>query len=188
LKKGKKEKERKKERNKKSVGLFVNELLRKFGGTTMTAITIDQIKSLRESTGGGIMDCRRALDETKGDAKKAAELLRKWGIEKSEKKADRETRAGIVDAYIHAAGKVGVLIEVACETDFVAKTDDFKSLVHELALQIASMEPKDVKALLKQEYIRDTKVIIGDLVKEKIGKLGENISVIRFQRFALGEK
>ncbi len=148
-------------------------------------ISIDQIKKLREITGAGVMDCRKALVETKGDGKKAEDLLKKWGIEKSEKKADRETKAGIIDSYIHG-GKAGVLLELLCETDFVAKTADFKNLSHELCLQIASMNPKDVKTLLSQEYIRDPKIIIRDLIKQTIGKLGENISVSRFTRYQLG--
>lgn len=151
-------------------------------------ITIDQIKKLRQKSGGGIMDCRRALEESKGDEKKAEALLLKWGIEKSEKKANRETKAGMVDSYIHAGGKVGVLLEIHCETDFVARTDDFKNLSHEICLQIASMEPKDIKSLLNQEYIRDPKITIEQLVKQTIGKLGENITLSRFLRFELGEK
>lgn len=150
--------------------------------------TIDQIKKLREKTGAGIMDCRKALDESKGDGQKAEELLTKWGIEKSEKKAGRETKAGIVDSYIHAGGKVGVLVELLCETDFVARTAEFKNLAHELCLQIASMNPVDVKTLLAQEYIRDPKLTIEKLVKQVIGKLGENITIPRFIRFQLGEK
>lgn len=150
--------------------------------------TIDDIKKLRGKTGAGIMDCRKALVEAKGNAQKAEDLLKKWGIEKAEKKADRETKAGIVDSYIHAGGKVGVLLELLCETDFVARTDDFTNLSHELCLQIASMKPKDVKALLTQEYIRDPSLTIEKLVKQVIGKLGENITVSRFQRFQLGEK
>jgi len=151
-------------------------------------VTVTDIKKLREKTGGGVMECRKALEETKGDFKKAETLLTKWGIERSEKKADRETGAGIVDAYIHAGGKVGVLLELKCETDFVARTDDFKKLSHELCLQISSMEPKDIKSLFKQEYIRDPKIKIEDLIKGVIGKLGENMTVARFQRFKLGEK
>lgn len=150
--------------------------------------TIDEIKKLREKTGAGIMDCRRALEEAKGDAKKAEVLLAKWGIEKAEKKVDRETKAGLVDSYVHAGGKVGVLVELLCETDFVARTDDFKNLAHELCLQVASMDPKDVKALLNQEYIRDPSITIEKLVKQVIGKLGENITVARFIRFQLGDK
>jgi elongation factor Ts len=151
-------------------------------------ITINQIKHLRELSGGGIMECKRALEETKNDEKKALALLKKWGIEKAEEKADRETRSGLIESYVHAGGKVGVLLEIVCETDFVAKTDDFKNLAHEICLQIASMEPKDVKHLLKQEYIRDPGTTIENLIKQVIGKLGENIKVIRFQRFELGEK
>lgn len=148
--------------------------------------TIDQIKKLRQISGGGVMECRRALDEAKGDEKEAEELLKKWGVEKAEKKADRVTKAGAIESYIHA-GKVGVLLELACETDFVAKTDDFKKLAHEITLQIASMDPKDVKTLLKQEYIRDPKRTIEQLVKEAIGKIGENITISRFTRYQLGE-
>jgi len=133
------------------------------------------------------MDCKRALEETKGDMKAAAGLLKKWGIEKSEKKAGRETKSGIIDSYVHN-NKVGVLLEIVCETDFVARTDDFKKLSHEICLQIASMKPKDVDALLKQEYIRDPGVKIETLVKEAIGKLGENIKIVRFVRYQLGEK
>lgn len=149
-------------------------------------ISVDDIKKLRGKTGAGVMDCRRALEETKGDMKKAEELLNKWGIEKSEKKADRETKSGMIDSYVHV-GRVGVLLELLCETDFVARTDDFKNLSHELCLQIASMNPKDVKTLLLQEYIRDPKTKIEDLVKQTIGKLGENIIVSRFTRYELGK-
>ncbi len=151
-------------------------------------ITTEQIKKLREATGGGVMECKKALEEAGGDMKKAAELLKKWGIEKSEKKIGRETKAGIIDSYIHAGGKVGVLLELTCETDFVARTDEFKNLAHELCLQVASMNPKDVKALFKQEYIRDPSLTVEQLVKQTIGKLGENIKVNRFVRYTLGKQ
>ena len=151
-------------------------------------VTIDQIKRLREMTGGGVMDCRKALEESKSDIKKATELLKKWGIEKSDKKEGRETKAGIIESYIHGEGKIGVLIELLCETDFVARTDEFKKLAHELCLQISSMNPKDIKTLLNQEYIREAGVRIEDLVKQTIGKLGENITVSRFSRLKMGEK
>jgi len=151
------------------------------------AFDVKILKKIREETGFGVMDIRKALDKASGDEKKAIELLKKWGIEKSEKKADRETKAGIIESYIHGEGKVGVLLELLCETDFVARTDDFKKLAHELALQISGMNPKDVKELLTQEYIRDPGIKIDDLVKQTIGKLGENIAVSRFTRFRLGE-
>lgn len=143
------------------------------------------IKQLRETTGGGIADCKKALEEAKGDLKKAAELLKKWGIEKSSKKSDRETRQGIVESYIHGEGKAGVLLTLLCETDFVAKNDEFKKLAHEICLQIASMNPKDTKELLDQVYIRDGKMKIGDLIKGVIGRIGENIRIGEFIRYEI---
>lgn len=150
-------------------------------------ISTDLIKELREKTAAGVMDCRKALEESKGDIEKAAEILRKKGLEKAEKKADRVTGQGLVESYIHATGKIGALVEVQCETDFVARTEDFKILTHELAMQVASMNPRDVSDLLKQEYIRDGSKTISDLIKETIAKLGENIVVKKFARIELGE-
>ena len=150
-------------------------------------ISVDQIKKLREATGAGIADCRKALVEAKGDEKKAVELLRSWGIDKAAAKADREAGQGLVDTYIHGGGKVGAMVEINCETDFVARTDEFKALVHEVAMQVSAMDPKDVKELLSQAYIRDASKTIEDLVKETIAKLGENIVVKRFMRFELGQ-
>lgn len=132
------------------------------------------------------MNCRRALDKAEGDMKKAAEILKAEGIEKAEKKADRETGAGAVFSYIHNVGRVGVLVEIACETDFVAKTENFQSLGKEVSMQVSAMNPVDVAELLSQPYIRDSKMTIQDLVKSKIAELGENIVVRRFVRFELG--
>lgn len=143
------------------------------------------IKQLREQTGGGIADCKKALEQSKSDIKKAAEFLKQWGIQKSEKKEGRETRQGIVESYIHAQGKVGVLLTLFCETDFVARNGEFKQLAHEICLQIASMNPKSAEELLQQEYIRDGKMKIGDLIKSTIGKIGENIKVGEFVRFEI---
>lgn len=151
-------------------------------------ISADLIKQLREKTAAGVMDSKKALEEANGDLVRAEEILRKQGLEKAEKKAGRETGEGLVEAYIHQTGKVGSMVEVLCETDFVARTEDFKALAHEIAMQVASMEPKNVDGLLKQEYIRDPKRTISDLVKETIAKLGENIVVKRFERFELGAK
>lgn len=150
-------------------------------------IPVELIKKLREKTGAGIADCRKALEEAKGDEKKAVELLRSWGIDEAADKADREVGQGLVDTYIHAGGKVGAMVEINCETDFVARTDEFKNLVHEVAMQVSAMDPKDVEELLKQEYIRDASKTISDLVKEAIAKLGENIVIKRFMRFELGQ-
>lgn len=149
-------------------------------------VSLDLIKQLRQTTGAGIADCRKALSEAKGDFKKAADLVKSWGIDKAAAKADRAVGSGLVETYIHAGGRVGAMVEVNCETDFVARTDEFKSLAHELSLQVASMDPKDVEEFLKQEYIRDAGKTIEQLVKETIAKVGENIVVKRFMRFELG--
>ena len=146
---------------------------------------IEQIKQLREESQASIADCRKALDEASGDYKKALEWLRKRGAEIAEKKAERETSQGVVEAYVHGNGKIGVLVKLLCETDFVARTDEFKKLAHEIAMQISAMNPKDVKALLAQEYIRDSKLTIDELIKETIGKIGENIKVREFSRIEL---
>lgn len=148
-------------------------------------VNIDDIKKLRGQCGAGIMDCRKALDECSGDFKKAQELINKWGVVKAEKKAGRETKQGMVEAYIHCSGKVASLVSVLCETDFVARTDDFKNLAHEIAMQVAAMNPKNVTELLKQEYIRDPKITVGQLIKQVIGKLGENIVVKEFKRLEI---
>lgn len=150
-------------------------------------ISIEEIKKLRFTTGASIADCRIVLEESKGDTKKALNLLKARGFEKAEKKSDRETSQGLIESYIHQNGRVGALVEVLCETDFVARTDEFKNLVHEICMQVAAMNPKDVSALLKQEYIRDSSKTIESLIKESIAKLGENIVIKRLQRFGIGE-
>jgi len=149
-------------------------------------IKIEDIKKLREATGAGIADSRKALEEAKGDFKKAEELVKSWGIEKAASKSDREVGAGLVETYVHGGGKVGVMVEINCETDFVARTDEFKNLAHEVAMQISAMNPNDVKDLLSQDYIRDASKKIEGLVKEAIAKVGENIVIKRFMRFELG--
>jgi elongation factor Ts len=153
----------------------------------MANADISLLKKLRQETSASIADCRIALEESENDYKKATEWLKKRGLEKAEKKSDRATSQGLIEAYIHGGGKIGVLVELNCETDFVAKTDDFKNLAKELALQISAMNPKDVEALLKQEYIRDSSQTIEQLIKSVIGTLGENIIVGKFIRFALSE-
>lgn len=149
-------------------------------------VNIDLLKKLREETQASIADCRMALEETAGDFEKAKEWLRKRGLERAGKKADRETAEGVIEAYTHSGGKVGAMVEVLCETDFVARTDEFKNLAHEIAMQVAAMNPESTEALLKQDYIRDNSKTIEDLVKETIAKVGENIIVKRFARIAIG--
>lgn len=152
----------------------------------MSTQNVELIKKLREETGAGIADIKAALGEASDDLDKARQILKAKGLEKSAKKTDREVRAGVIETYSHG-GKVGVLVELLCETDFVAETSDFKNLAHELCLQVASMNPQDLEDLLKQEYIRDNSQTVEQLIKSVVGKLGENIQVGRFNRIALGE-
>lgn len=153
----------------------------------MADIDLQALKKLRAETSVSVSDCRKALEESNGDYKKALDWLKKRAAVIAEKKAERATGEGLIEAYIHAGGRVGVLIELLCETDFVVKTDEFKHLAKEIAMQIAAMNPENIEALLKQEYIRDSSQTINDLIKGVIGKLGENITLKRFQRFAIGE-
>jgi len=190
------------------------------------------VKTLREKTGAGMMDCKKALVQSEGDLKKAVDNLRKSGIAKAEKKGSRDTREGLVYSYIHAGGRLGVLLELNCETDFVAKTDGFTELAHNLAMQIAATNPialdresvgeslidreKEIftgqaesegkpeniiekmvegrltkffqeSCLMEQTYIKDSDKKVNDLLTETIATLGENISINRFIRFAIGE-
>src|SRR5246127_2968018 len=201
-------------------------------GTTTVNISATQVKDLREKTGAPMMDCKQALTEAKGDMEQAVVILRKKGVSVAAKKAARVTSEGSVASYIHAGGKIGVLVEVNCESDFVARTDDFKELVHDVAMHIAATDPKyirkeDVTAadferekdiyrtqaastgkpapviekivegkmskfyeevcLLEQPFIKDQTVSIKDLIAQKVGKLGENITVRRFARFKVGD-
>lgn len=149
-------------------------------------MNIDNIKKLREETGASVADCRQALEEADGNMEEAKKVLKQKGLDRAGKKSDRVVKTGLIETYSHS-GRVGVIVELLCETDFVARTDDFKNLSHELALQIASMNPSSVDELLKQEYIRDESKTVDDLIKEVIGKLGENIRVGRLERVALGE-
>src|SRR5947209_18575361 len=162
------------------------------------ASSIEQIKELRERTGAGIMDCKRAIDEG-GTLEAAEKLIKQWGLAGVAKKTGREANQGIVDSYIHAGGRIGALVEINCETDFVARTDKFRELAHEIAMQVAAMNPTRISAedpsmdgadgdvpLLEQPFIRDQSKTIRDLVHEGIVALGENIVVRRFARFELG--
>ena len=195
-------------------------------------ITTEMIKELRATTGVGILECRKALQEADGDYKKAVDYLRQKGMAKAAKRADRDASDGIVEMYSHGNGRVGVMVEVNCETDFVARGDAFRELAHEISLQIAAASPLYVKeddipedvleheaeiarnrsieegkpekiiekivegrlrkykeevCLLQQKYIRDDSLTVKDLLMEKVGSLGENIVIRRFQRWELGE-
>ncbi len=165
-------------------------------------ITADQIKTLRKLTGAGIMDCKRALEQASGNLDEAQIVLREKGLSSAEKKASRITEEGLVESYIHSGGRLGAIIEVNCETDFVARTPEFKTLAHNLAMQVAAMAPsyvdstdipEDVEAspqevsLLQQPFIKDQTMTVQDILKETISKMGENVKVRRFTRFSLGE-
>ena len=198
----------------------------------MATISAEAVKVLRERTGAGFMDCKRVLEETDGDVDKAIALLRERGLAAAAKKAGRDAREGLVSSYIHTGGRVGVMIEVNCETDFVARTDEFQKLVRDLAIQVAGMAPTyvdleaipaDVLAARKAQLAEDPSVaskpadirekivdgqikkwlrevtlldqpfrdedrLVRDLVTEQIAKIGENIRVRRFVRYALGEE
>jgi elongation factor Ts len=162
---------------------------------------VDQVKALREQTGAGVMDCRRALEESQGDLEKAEKLLSQWGMLKAEKRIGAETLEGAIESYVHSGGRIAAMVELNCQTDFVARTDGFKELAHNLAMQVAAMAPEvlDVSdlpegdlrnpeeaCLLKQPFIKDNSKIIQDLITELAVKVGENIRVRRFVYFALG--
>jgi elongation factor Ts len=166
------------------------------------AISTDAIRQLREKTGAGIMDCRRALEEAAGDAAKAAQILQKQGLERAEKKSGRVARQGVIESYIHAGGRIGAMVELNCETDFVARDDGFRALAREIAMQVAATSPEHVsdedapadlddetkkqKVLLLQGYIRNERQTMRDLIIERAARFGENVRVGRFVRFELG--
>jgi len=198
----------------------------------MAEITAALVKELRERTGAGMMECKSALVEAKGDLAEGEVVLRKRGIASAGKKASRATKQGLIGTYIHHGGQLGVLVEVNCESDFVARTDDFQELVHDVAMHIAASDPKFIRkedvtedvlakerdiqraralgegkpekmvdkivegrmnkfyeeiCLLEQPFVKEATLTVGQLVKTKIAKLGENISIARFTRFKVGD-
>lgn len=140
------------------------------------------VKKIREETGLGIMEIKAAVEESGGDEQKAKQILKEKGFEKAEKKAERETHQGRVATYTHSTGKIGVMVELLCETDFVAKHEEFMAVAKDLCLQVAAMAPKNAKELMKQEFIKDSAKTIDQLIKELISKFGENIKVGRIER------
>lgn len=153
----------------------------------MVEISAEIVKKIREETGAGVMDVRRALIESSGDEKAAKELLKVKGEAAVAKRSERETAQGVIETYVHAGGKVGAMVFLACETDFVAKTDEFKNLAKELAMQVAAMNPTNVDELIDQDYIRDPGKNVKQLLTEVIAKTGENIQIKRIARFSLGD-
>jgi len=165
-------------------------------------IQTETIKELREQSGDGIMECRNALVAAEGSIEKALEILKEQSLVKVEKKKNRVAAQGIVEAYIHTGGRIGVIVELNCETDFVARTPEFKELAHNIAMQVAAMSPECIAAenipdgsdldpkaavLLLQAYIKDPTLTISDIINQTIAKVGENIKVSRFARFEIGD-
>lgn len=151
----------------------------------MVKANIGDIKKIREMTGISFDSVRQALEDAGGKIELALEMLKKKGVEASAKKSGRETGEGLIFSYIHSNGKIGVLLKLLCETDFVAKNEQFKELGHELVMHIAAMNPQSVEELLPQSYIRDQDLIIDDFIKSYIAKLGENIKIGEFCRFEI---
>ncbi len=147
-------------------------------------VNINQIKQLREQTGLSISECKNALGEAKGDFEKAKEILKEWGKKFSVERKQRETGQGVVESYIHSGKRIGVMIDLRCETDFVAKSDDFQKLAHELCLQLAAVLPEEIP-LLEQKWIKDEAKTIKDLLNESIAKFGENIVLKNFVRYEI---
>lgn len=153
----------------------------------MTEVNAEAVKELRDETGAGVMDVRRALIEAEGDKDKAKEILQAKGELTVAKRSERETSQGVIETYVHAGGKVGAMVYLGCETDFVAKTDEFKNLARELAMQVAAMNPTNTDELIDQDYIRDPGKQVKQLVNEIIAKTGENIQIKKIARFSLGD-
>jgi len=145
----------------------------------------EKIKEVRDITGLSYKEIKKALDEAKGDKVKALELLKTLGVEVAEKKSSRQVKEGLVDAYIHSTKKLGAMVEILCETDFVARNVEFQNLAHELAMHIAAAKPETTENLLSQPFVKNPDITVKDLINEHIAKLGENIQVGRFEIFQL---
>ena len=166
------------------------------------AVSAEQVRSLRDQTGAGIMDCKVALEASDGDIEKAIAALREKGLASAAKRVGRDTNEGVIETYIHTGGRVGALVELGCETDFVARTEDFQKLAHDIAMQVAAMGPIYVDkdeiedgdsrppaqiSLMQQPFIKNSSSSVGEMVTELAGKVGENIRIVRFTRLAVGE-
>jgi elongation factor Ts len=148
---------------------------------TKKTVTTEAVQKLREMTSAGVMDCRKALIETNGDIDAAVKIIHEKGLAKVEKRADRETGAGLVQSYVHNE-RIGVLLRLSAETDFVVRSEPFRTLAHDLAMHIAAAAPKDVDELLAQPYIKDESRTVKDMIGEVIAKVGENVAVGEFYR------
>lgn len=153
----------------------------------MAKYTTTDIKNLREQTGAGMLDCKKALEASDGDMSQAKQWVEAKGLARAEKKQDRETKEGYIASYVHTNGKVAAMVEILCETDFVARNEEFQTMARDIAMQVASMNPENVEDLLSQDFIKDSSMKIEGLVKSKSGKIGEKFVVNRIARFEVGE-
>lgn len=151
------------------------------------AVTASEVKKLREETGAGMMDCKKALDEAQGDYQQALKLVEERGLAKAAKKADRETSQGYLGAYVHTNGLVGAIIELCCETDFVARNEEFRALAKDIAMQVTAMAPDTEAELLEQELIKNPDQTVDMAIKTLSGKVGEKIALGKFVRLAIGQ-
>ncbi|MFC1700776.1 translation elongation factor Ts [Patescibacteria group bacterium] len=148
-------------------------------------ISAEKIKNLRQKTGISVMECKSALEKAGGDEEKAIQALEELGKERAIKKSQRETKQGLIESYIHNNGKVGVLLSLHCETDFVARNEEFKGLAHDLSMHIAAMDPENMDELLSQTFIKDSGKTIKDLLTDVVAKIGENIKIEKFARYEI---
>ncbi len=166
------------------------------------AVDVKLVRDLRDQTGAGIMDCKEALEKSDGDMEKAIQALREKGVASATKRVGKDTNEGVIETYLHTGGRVGAMVELGCETDFVARTEEFRKLAHDICMQVAAMGPVYVEAdeigegddrppaqivLMLQPYIKNNSSSVGEMVRELAGKVGENIKVVRFTRLAVGE-
>lgn len=166
------------------------------------AVSVELVRTLRDQTGAGIMECKEALEASGGDLEKAATSLREKGVASAAKRVGRETHEGIIQTYLHTGGRVGAMVELGCETDFVARTEEFQKLAHDIAMQVAAMGPiyvdkDDIEegesrppaqiSLMQQPFIKNNSSSVGEMVKELASKVGENVRVVRFTRLEVGE-
>ena len=166
------------------------------------AVDVRLVRTLRDQTSAGIMDCKQALEDSGGDLEKATQALREKGLASATKRMGKDTNEGVIETYLHTGGRVGAMVELGCETDFVARTEEFQKLAHDIAMQVAAMAPVYIEAdeiedgdsrpppqiaLMLQPFIKNSSSSVGEMVRELAGKVGENIRVVRFTRLAVGE-
>ncbi|MBD3250261.1 MAG: translation elongation factor Ts [Candidatus Pacebacteria bacterium] len=154
----------------------------------MAKYTIEDIQKLRQATGARVLDCKKALQEAEGDFEKAQQIVSEKGLARAEKKADRNVSQGYIASYVHTTGKIATMVEVLCETDFVAKNEEFQTMARDIAMHISAMNPATVEELLEQDFVKDSDQTIEKLVKSLSGKIGERMVVSRFVRFEIGQE